>query len=58
MNKVAEVVIRGMAVEDVVAIMARNGYATEVFTPCIPLKSSWDEAEHVVRVYKPKKEGE
>lgn len=51
MVKCGEVTVKGLAYEDIVSILANNGYATEVFTPCIENKPIM-EWEHVIRIYR------
>lgn len=50
-NKVGEVVIKGHCHEDVMNILNSNGYATEVFTSSIECKKSYDERNHIIRIY-------
>lgn len=60
MEKVAELRVRGIAATELVHILAKNGYSTEVYTGAIPLTARIDveRIEHIVRVYRPKEEGQ
>lgn len=50
MNEVGKFTVKGSAFEDIITILGRNGYATEVWTP-IQESTNPNEITHVIRVY-------
>lgn len=51
MLKVGEVIVKGLAYEDIVSILALNGYATEVYTSVPKAVKNVADLEHHIRIY-------